>query len=105
MYQAFPGSDYYGGCETVGLASLRSSRVPYVANVVGRLRCPVRALASPYGDRLPAASTWLSRRLTSSAGSMGFSRFPISVEFHPWTLGFRQYSFHHIGQPLPERLD
>lgn len=28
LYQAFPGSDYYGGSVTLGLSSFRQSRLP-----------------------------------------------------------------------------
>ena len=28
---------------------------------------------------------------------------PMSVRFHPWTLGFRQSSFNHIAQALQDR--
>jgi hypothetical protein len=43
MYQAFPGSDYYGGSVTVGLAPLRRSRI-CTRETLSTLRLPVRFL-------------------------------------------------------------
>ena len=37
MYRAFPGSDYYEGSVTLGLSSLRPSRVAVTQDVRARL--------------------------------------------------------------------
>lgn len=44
------------------------------------------------------------RRLCRGRLGKGFICFPLGVEFHLWTLGFKQSSLHHIGQPLTRSL-
>ena len=52
-YQAFPGSDYYGGSVAIGLASRRQSKCSPIANVIARLRRLVRSLE--WGHSPPSA--------------------------------------------------
>jgi hypothetical protein len=53
VWTAFPAADYDGASVALGVAPVRRSRVPCVADETGCSRCPVRALAVATGDPFP----------------------------------------------------
>ena len=101
----YPAADYYESSVTLGLASRRQSRVPFHGERIDRLRCPTHAL-TPTRCRLLRASYLLvySDGYSPGISDRGFSCFPQGKAFLLRTLGFKQSSFHHIGQPLARHL-
>src|SRR5579883_1344514 len=105
MYQAFPGSDYYGGSVAIGLSPRRRSRISCLSDVQDGCRCPFRILevacCNPASSErvrngdyqaipLPAfILCWMSRKL------LDVNHRVQALLFRVWILGFMQCSIHH----------
>src|SRR5438876_1087578 len=94
LWTAFPFSDYYGGSVALRLSPVRRSRVPCVADVqvaVGALFVSLRSL-----ETIPGFQACRRRRSFTSGGALtAVSRCSRAVSFTGWTLGLKQFSFHH----------
>ena len=101
MWTALPSSNYYGRSVTIGLATLRRSRVQASQTSEHDLGPLFVSLNDLVGRRSMEGGLGRRKRNRLIPSILPLHAVVRGVRFHHWRLGFKQFGLDHIMRALP----